>query len=97
MKYRFLIIGFLIASTVSAQQKKHGFVSIFDGKTLKGWECDTALWRVENGILVGEITADKLLKTNTFMIWRGGEPKNFELKLEYKISKDGNRDRKSVV
>lgn len=90
MKYRFLIIGFLIASTVSAQQKKHGFVSIFDGKTLKGWECDTALWRVENGILVGEITADKLLKTNTFMIWRGGEPKNFELKLEYKISKDGN-------
>lgn len=90
MKYRFLIIGFLIASTVSAQQKKDGFVLIFDGKTLKGWECDNALWRVENGSLVGEITADKLLKTNTFMIWRGGEPENFELKLEYKISKDGN-------
>ncbi len=76
--------------TVSGQKKKDGFVSIFDGKTLKGWEGDANYWRVENGSLVGEITADKLVKTNTFIIWRGGETKDFELKLEYRISKEGN-------
>ncbi len=90
MKYKFLIPGLLITATVSAQQMKDGFVSIFDGKTLKGWVCDTTYWRVENGNLVGEITASKPLKANTFVIWGNGEPENFELKLEYKISKDGN-------
>jgi hypothetical protein len=90
--FSFLIVGLLIISMpmlVSGQRKKD-FVSIFDGKTLNGWEGDANYWRVENGSLVGEITPDKLLKANTFIIWRGGEPKDFELKLEFKISKDGN-------
>ncbi|MBX2896032.1 MAG: DUF1080 domain-containing protein [Cyclobacteriaceae bacterium] len=90
MKYKFLILCLLITATVSAQKKKDGFVSIFDGKTLNGWECDTMYWCVENGNLVGEITPDKLLKSNTFIIWRGGEPADFELKLQFKISKNGN-------
>jgi hypothetical protein len=90
MKYKLLIFGLLIATTVSAQEKNDGFIYIFDGKTMNGWECDTTYWRVENGNLVGEIPADKLLKTNTFVIWRDGETENFELKLEYKISKEGN-------
>ena len=88
-----LVMGLMILSfpiLVSGQKKGDGFVSIFDGKTLKGWEGDPNYWRVENGSLVGEITADKLLKSNTFIIWRGGEPKNFELKLECRISKEGN-------
>ena len=63
-----------------------GFESIFDGKTLKGWEGDPKLWRVEDGVLVGEITADTLLKQNSFIIWRGGVTRDFELKLEYRIS-----------
>jgi hypothetical protein len=71
-------------------QTKDGFKHIFDGKTLKGWEGDPNYWRVENGSIVGEITADKLLKSNTFIIWKGGEPKDFELKLEYRITKEGN-------
>lgn len=91
VKCAFLISMLMIGLQVTVTaQKKDGFVPIFDEKTLKGWEADTAYWRVENGILVGEITANKRLKTNTFIIWRGGEPGDFELKLEYKISKDGN-------
>jgi hypothetical protein len=90
MKYKFVNICLLIAVTTTAQQKKNDFVSIFDGKTLNGWKCDTTYWRVENGNLVGEITASKPLKSNTFVIWRGSELGDFELKLEYKISKDGN-------
>ena len=67
-----------------------GFQLIFDGKSLNDWEGDTNYWRVENGCLVGEITPDKLLKKNSFIIWRGGETRNFELKVEYRISAKGN-------
>ena len=69
---------------------EEGFVSIFDGKTLNGWEGDTAFWRVENGALTGEVTPSKPLKTNTFLIWRGGTPADFEFKAEYRISPEGN-------
>ena len=67
-----------------------GFELIFDGKTLKDWEGDTNYWRVENGCLVGEVTPDKLLKQNSFIIWRGGETRDFELKVEYRVSERGN-------
>lgn len=67
-----------------------GFQPIFDGKTLTGWEGNPTYWRVEDGSLVGEIKADTVLKSNTFVIWRGGRPKDFELKLDYRITPDGN-------
>jgi len=73
-----------------AQNKPRDFLKIFDGKTLKNWEGDPTYWRVENGNLVGEITPATLLKTNSFIIWRGGEPGNFELKGEFNITTDGN-------
>src|SRR3954470_20943882 len=66
------------------------YESIFDGKTLNGWEGDPKYWRVENGALVGEITPETVLKANTFIIWRGGVTKDFELKVEYRISGNGN-------
>ena len=67
-----------------------GFQSIFDGKTLDGWEGDPRYWRVENGALVGEVTPETLLKSNTFIIWRGGAPRDFELKADYRITPGGN-------
>jgi len=70
----------------TAVNKEEGFVQMFDGKTLTGWDADTAHWRVENGVLVGEVTPEKQLKNNTFIIWRGGTPGDFEFKAEYKIT-----------
>ena len=67
-----------------------GFVKIFDGETLEGWEGDPVYWRVENGMIVGEVTPQTLLESNSFLIWREGEVRDFELKLEYRVSKDGN-------
>ena len=63
-----------------------GFTSIFDGTTLKGWDGDPKFWRVEAGAIVGQTTAENKLTENTFVIWRGGEPADFELKLEYRIN-----------
>lgn len=67
-----------------------GFIKIFDGKTLNGWEGDPAYWDVEDGCIVGEVTPATILKQNTFLIWRGGVTNDFELKVEYKITKGGN-------
>lgn len=84
-----LIINSCVVSG-SAQSKKDVFVQLFDGKTLNGWEGDTNYWRVENGCLVGEITPGKLLKTNSFIVWKGGEPADFELIVECRITIAGN-------
>src|SRR5262245_37290364 len=63
-----------------------GFESIVDGKYLNGWDGDPDVWRVENETIIGESSAEKPLKANTFVIWRGGQPKDFELKLEFRIN-----------
>jgi len=73
-----------------SKKDKDGFVKIFNGKNLSGWAGDATYWRVENGNLVGEITPSTLLKTNSFIIWQGGSPADFEIKLEFKITKSGN-------
>ncbi|MBX2920819.1 MAG: DUF1080 domain-containing protein [Chitinophagaceae bacterium] len=101
----FIVCGFLLAAIAgcnsgSEGEKKAvtvdssgsavpGFTQIFDGKTLTGWEGDTTYWRVEDGAITGEIT-DKPLKTNSFLIWRGGEPGDFELIADFKITESGN-------
>lgn len=63
-----------------------GFESIFDGQSLNGWDGDTNFWSVKDGLLVGETTKENPLKQNTFIIWRGGSPADFELKLDYRMS-----------
>ena len=73
-----------------AGEDRAGFESIFNGKTLDGWEGDPTYWRVENGCLVGEVTPETLLKRNSFIIWRGETGSDFELKVEYRVSEKGN-------
>jgi hypothetical protein len=63
-----------------------GFVSIFDGKSLAGWDGDPLFWRAENGEIVGETTPEKVVKTNNFLIWRGGMLRDFELKVEFRMN-----------
>jgi hypothetical protein len=50
------------------------------------WDGDPKFWRVENGVIVGESTADKTVNPNTFLIWRGGAPGDFELKVEIRMN-----------
>ena len=63
-----------------------GFTAIFDGKTLSGWDGDTNFWRVENGEIIGETTPEKVMKQNSFLIWRGERVRDFELKLEFRLN-----------
>ena len=73
-----------------ASDETNGFVEIFDGKTLNNWKGDATYWSVEDGNLIGVVTPETLLKSNSFIIWQGKQPEDFELKLEVKISESGN-------
>lgn len=64
-----------------------GWTSIFDGKTLDGWDGNPDVWKVESGVITAESTASRRVGT-TYLIWRGGEPADFELKLEIKAESD---------
>lgn len=83
---------FVLASCSSANIAKQndGFVSIFDGSTLNGWEGDPVYWRVENEILVGEVTPSTLLQRNSFIVWKNGLIRDFEFKAEYRVTSEGN-------
>jgi Domain of Unknown Function (DUF1080) len=61
------------------------FQSLFNGKDLSEWDGDPAIWSVEDGAIVGRLTAEKPLDHNTFLIWKGGELRDFRLRLEYQI------------
>ena len=88
MTFRIAISSFLLAMAVFAQPAgrgarggamfapvdETGFKPMFDGASLKGWDCDPDFWRVENGVIVGETRADHQPKQNIFCIWRDGKP-----------------------
>lgn len=73
-----LVISF--KSEGSAQEhvkKEKGFIQIFNGNNLVDWEGDTLYWKVENGILTGEISAATIWKRNSFIVWEKRQPKYF--------------------
>jgi len=65
-----------------------GWMQIFDGRTLKGWDGSPEVWHVEDGAIVGESSPEHPSGT-TNIIWRGGELANFELKAEIKLEGSG--------
>lgn len=65
-----------------------GYVQIFDSVSLKGWDGDPTIWRVEDRAIVGEHAKGKPLG-NTYIAYRGFEAKDFDLKLEIKVEYGG--------
>lgn len=60
-----------------------GWTSMFDGKTLNGWEGDKRYWHVEDGAITVESTCEKPTGT-IYLVWQGGQPSDFEMKVEMK-------------
>ena len=63
-------------------QEHEGWTSMFDGKSLTGWEGDNN-WKVEDGAITIESTCEKPTGT-VYLVWKGGEAADFEMKLEMK-------------
>ncbi len=64
--------------------------SIFNGSDLSGWSGDPRLWSVRDGVIHGETTADQVAKGNTFLIWKEGSTKDFELRLSFRCNATNN-------
>lgn len=64
-----------------------GFTQIFDGSTLNGWDGAPEIWSVQDGAIVGQSTTAKPSGT-TFLIYRGSEPADFDMKFEMKLEGD---------
>ena len=62
---------------------EEGFVSLFDGKTLAGWEGDTKTFRVENGAILAGSLQDPIPRNEFLCTTRRYE--NFELRFEAKL------------
>ena len=67
---------------------RRGYVSLFDGVSLKGWDGNPKFWRVEGGAIVGESTAENP-SGNTYIVYRDIVAKDFTLKFEIKVEGNG--------
>lgn len=65
-----------------------GYTQIFDGASLKGWDGDPTIWRVEDGLMIGETLQDKP-RGNSYIVYTDKKTKDFDLKLQMKIEKGG--------
>jgi CubicO group peptidase (beta-lactamase class C family) len=82
----FSLVVFAVAGMPArADGPEEGFTSIFNGKDLKDWQGNTEYWSVKDGMIVGKTTPANQLKYNTFLVWTGGKPADFELRFSYRI------------
>jgi hypothetical protein len=70
----------LVAGTESGEP-----IKLFNGKDLDGWDGDAKIWSVQDGAITGHAMKADGLKKNTFLIWKGGTVKDFELHAKFKI------------
>jgi hypothetical protein len=60
-----------------------GWISLFDGETLNGWDGDARFWSVKDGAIYVEPTCEKPTGT-IYLVWQGGDAADFMLKFESK-------------
>lgn len=85
-----LAASLALAFSLGAADDEAGFKALFNGKNLDGWEGNPKLWSVQDGCITGKTGSegDTKIKHNTFLVWKGGEVGDFELRLQYRIVPD---------
>ena len=66
------------------------YQTIFNGKDLTGWDGDPRLWSVRDGVIHGETTKENATTGNTFLIWKDGTLKDFDLRLSFRCTATNN-------
>lgn len=91
-----LLVGLCLSENLVAGEPRNAppesgdMKVLFNGKDLSGWDGDTRLWSVKDGVLRGETTKDVPAKGNTFIIWKGGSPSDFDLRLSFRMNASNN-------
>ncbi len=81
----FLRSSLLLLAIALAPARAQEPLSLFNGTTLEGWDGDPRFWKVQDGCITGQTTAEVPTEANTFLVWTLGEVDDFELTAEYKI------------
>ncbi len=89
---RALALSLLVALTFAARAVEPGFQSLFNGKDLTGWEGLSEFWSVRDGAITGQTTTAHPLKTNTFLVWKGGDAGDFELRVSFKLTGQNDKN-----
>ncbi len=63
---------------------------MFNGKDLTGWQGDPQLWSVRDGCILGRDLKGSQAFQNKWLIWQGGEPGDFEIEFECKVTRGAN-------
>jgi hypothetical protein len=79
-----------VLARVPKSATEQGFTPIFNGKDLSGWNGKPGWWTVEDGALTAESTPAKSCQECNYLLWRGGQPADFELRADFKLSQGGN-------
>lgn len=83
------VLGLLTALPATALADA-GFERIFDGENLGGWKAlDMSYWFISDGAITGRSTPDHPCTSNQFIVWQGGDVKDFILKLKFRVSGNG--------
>ena len=90
MKFILLAATSSFLILVSSFAAEGDAVPLFNGQDLTGWDGDPKLWKVENGIVIGTNPAPEAMANNSFLIWRGGKVKDFELCATVRVIGDNN-------
>jgi hypothetical protein len=69
----------------AAARGAEGAKAIFNGKDLTDWDGDPKFWSVQDGAITGLTTKEVPAKGNTFIVWRGGVTKDFELRTMFRM------------
>ena len=72
-----------VCSSATLADDEPGFTSLFDGKSLKGWEGNLKMFRVEDGAVVAG-TLKERIPNNEFLCTER-EYSNFELRLQTRL------------
>ena len=67
-----------------------GMTRIFNGEDLAGWDGDPRLWSVRDGAIHGETTDENRARGNTFLVWKDGATRDFELRLSFRCNATNN-------
>ena len=82
--------AFAADANLPNQEALAGFQSLFNGTDLTGWEGLPQFWSVKDGAITGQTTKETPAQRNTFLVWKGGDVGDFELRLSYKLTPNGN-------
>jgi len=84
---RIITLAILLLSTFVAPSvaEEDGFVSMFNGKDLSGWEGKPGKWKVEDGAITGQSTDEAPCERTHYLYWTGGEPADFILRFDIKL------------